>query len=399
MFSPYGRAYEISHGVDPTYGYNGVAEQTTVQQDPQDMQNLQASTILADQQPLDIPSSVEAWLSSGEAFPSSCNCGDGCTCPGCADHNGGRAAAPGVSAFSSCAHPGTCSHCLDCTILSLPTLLPPNSPLSIYDSSQTQSIDEWIRQISAQSNTVADNVQSSMPTNIAMTPAYASSPWEDGQMSQISEPTRNSPSSECCNGRCKCPSGSCACPADCCGCCQGCECAEHEHHHDLAAKAHGLTFATSTERGSCCSGASSRVIRSLESFERGGRLDLSVRTSSGDMSNGNRGLLDIPDISRSRSSSTSESGYSTDLSTMFTTPRPAVSSKLPSSGSSSSGSSAARFRISNLSNVSPHPGTPGGSKIDPNSGITFVSSSSDSEVSPDEQAYQYNTSLDRMHLY
>jgi len=219
-------------------------------------------------------------------------------------------------------------------------------------------------------------------------------------MPRISEPKRNSPS-ECCNRRCKCPSGSCTCPADCCGCCQGCECAEHEHEYyeDPATRTGGLTFATSGERGSCCSGASRRAIHSLESFERGNRLDLS---SSGHMPIGNRGLLDIPDLSRSRSSSTSsqsvpESGYSTDLSTMYTTPRPIVPNKLPSSGSSSSASSVNQLRVAGSSNVSPQPKSLDGSGIDPHTGVT---SNPESEVSSDDQTYsQYDPSLDGMHLY
>jgi hypothetical protein len=396
MFSPYGRAYEISHGLDNAYVHNDRAESNAIQQPSQDIQNLNGS---ANQPSLDIPSGVEPWLSTGESFPSTCNCGNGCTCPGCIEHNGGRPVVPGTSAFS-CVNPGACSHCLDCTILSLPASLPPDSHLSIFDPSQSQSIDEWIRQISAQSTALTGSVQSSLPTDITMNSAYTTPSWEDAQMPRISEPMRNSPSSECCNGRCKCPSGSCGCPADCCGCCQGCEFAEHDHHRDAVARPCGLTFATSTERGSCCSGAGRRVVRSLESFERGSRLALSpVGPTSGNMPNGNGGLLDIPDLSRSRSSSTSESGYSTDLSTMFTTPRMIIPNKLPSSNSSSSNSSVAHLRLGRSSNVSPQPRSPDGSRFDPNSGVTYASSNSDSERSSDEQAYRYDPSLDGMHLY
>jgi hypothetical protein len=404
MFSPYGRAYDMTHGFDPAYGRHDAPE-TSVQQTPQGTQNLHRPAVLTGPQSLDIPSSVESWLSTGESFPSACNCGDGCTCPGCLEHNGGRAAVPGVSAFSSCANPGTCSHCLDCTILSLPASIPPDTALSIFDSPQSQSIDEWIRQISAQSNLISDNVPTSLSTDLAIPPGYAPSSWENVQMPRISEPTRNS-SSECCNARCKCPSGSCTCPADCCGCCQGCECAEHEHRGDLEARTGGVTFATSGERGSCCSGARRRVNRSLESFERGGRLDLSRGASSPrHLINGNRGLLDIPDLSRSRSSSTSsqsvpESGYSTDLSTMFTTPRPVVSNKLPSSRSSSSASSGAQLHILGSSKVSPQSRSPDCSRIDLNTGVAYAISNPDSEVSSDDQGYSpYTPSLDGIRLY
>src|SRR6202035_4141506 len=100
--------------------------------------------------------------------------------------------------------------------------------------------------------------------------------------------------------------------------------AEHQLRDDVVTRTNGITFATSGERGSCRSGK-----RTLESFERGNRLNMPVGLSSGHMQSVNQALLDIPDMSRSRSSSTSsqsipESGYSTDLSGMFTTPRPIV---------------------------------------------------------------------------
>jgi hypothetical protein len=398
IFSPYGRAYDMSHGFDNPSGRNNAPEQNSPQDIPQDIHCLPRSTVPSNQQSLDIPSSVESWLSTGESFPSMCNCGDGCACPGCVEHNGGRAAVPGTSAFSSCANPGGCSHCLDCTILSLPASLPPDTALSIFDASQSQSIDEWIRQISSQSTSISDNTPSSLPTDLGMNPGYAPPQWDNVQMPRMSEPTRNSPS-ECCNGRCKYTSGMCTCPGDCP---QGCECAEHERHEDFAAKTGGVTFATSGERGSCCSGTSRRGIRSLESFERGSRLNLPVGPSSRHVPGVNQGLLDIPDLSRSRSSSTSsksipESGYNTDLSTMFTTPRHLVPNRLPSSGSSSSASSSVQLRVA-ASNISSQPKTP---DIDPNT-IIYATSNPDSEGSSEDQQFesysQYNPPLDRMHL-
>jgi hypothetical protein len=398
MFSPYGRAYEMSHGLDTT-GHNNMPEQNQVQEILQDVAGTHGSTIPSNQQTLDIPSSVESWLSTGESFPSTCNCGDGCTCPGCIEHNGNRAGVPGVSAFSMCANPGACSHCLDCTILSLPASVPPDTAMSIYDSSQSQAIDDWIRQISSQSTSALDNTSPTLPTDLTMTQAYSSPQWDNVQLQRAPESACNSPSSECCIGRCKCPSGFCTCPTDCCGCCQGCDCAEHEHHGDVAARTGGLTFATSGERGSCCSGARRRAQRSLESFERG-RMDLPlVGPPSRHLPSSNRGLLDIPDLSRSRSSSASsqsvpEPGYATHLSTMFP-PRPILSRKLPSSGASST----AQLRVVNSSNVSPQLRSPRGSRINPNIGITHAPSNPDSEVSDDQGYSPYDPSLDGMHLY
>ncbi|KAF9483322.1 hypothetical protein BDN70DRAFT_990498 [Pholiota conissans] len=81
-------------------------------------------------------------------LPSMCGCGDDCSCPGCIHHS--RAAPmPSSSAYSSCNNPGHCGTCLDCTIMTLPpnAILPPNTALSIYDSSE--AIDDWLRTMSA----------------------------------------------------------------------------------------------------------------------------------------------------------------------------------------------------------------------------------------------------------
>jgi len=392
MFSPYGRAYDMSHSFENPRPRHDTPQQGSAQDIRQDLASFHRTNGFSNQQSLDIPPNVESWVSTGDSFPSTCNCGDGCACPGCVEHNGGRATVPGTSAFSSCANPGECSHCLDCTILSLPVTFPPDNALSIYDS-QSQSIDEWIRQISAQSNPMSDSAPPSLTPDLGMAAAYAPPAWNDVQLPRFSESTRNCPSSECCKEQCKCPSGLCTCPGNC-----DCrECAEHEHHDDFVARTSGLTFATSGERGSCPSGGNGRGIRSLESFERGSRLNLGP--------NINQGLLDIPDLSRSRSSSTSsqsipESGYSTDLSTMFTT-RPIVTRGLPSSGSSSSASSAGQRRTAGSSNVSSHTQTPDNLGIVPNSSATYAINNPDSEGSGDHrfEAYsQYNPSLDRMHL-
>ena len=383
MFSPYGRAYDMSHSVEDTRARSNSSGQNSAQDIPHDIPNFHRSNIAGNQQSLVIPSSAEPWL-SGESFPSPCNCGDGCTCPGCVEHNGGRALAPGTSAFSLCANPGACSYCLDCTILSLPPSLPPDAASSIYDSSQSQSIDEWIRQISAQSNSIPDSTPSGLPTDIGMAPGYAP-PWDNVQM-RLSAPIRKS-LVDSCNGQ---SSGLCPCSGDCRG-----ECTEHD---DIGIRIGGVRFATSGERGSCCLAANGRAVRSLESFERGSRFDLSAGLSSARV---NQGLLDIPDMSRSRSSSNSsqsvpESGYSSDLSTMFPTPRSNMSRGLPSSGSSSSTSSVDRRRVG-ASNVSSQPRTPDGS-----TGVTYAISNPDSEASSDDRQFdvysQYNPSLDRMHL-
>jgi len=332
---------------------------------------------------LDMPTRVESWTSNGESVPSACNCGDGCTCPGCAEHNGGGALVPATSAFPSCANPGACSHCLDCTILSLPASLPLDTALSIYDSTQSQSIDEWIRQISNPSNASSGRPPPSLPPDLAMTQARSSS-WENYRMPPVS--IRNSRPSECCGGQCTCPSGLCTCTGDCCGCCQGYECAHHEHRDNPMANTGGLTFTTSKERQSCCLGAGRRAGRSSESIEdhrNGSRMDLpQAALSSVRMSTEYSGYMDMHGIGRSRSSSSSSSQSQsgrklvyTDISAIYATPRPNPLRGLPSSDSSSP----------------THPG------------VTYATSNPDSEVSSDDQQFetysQYNPSLDEMQMY
>lgn len=80
-------------------------------------------------------------------LPSSCGCGDDCTCPGCIHHSR-VAAIPSSSAYASCSNPNFCGTCMDCTIMSLPSsaIMPPDTALSIYDSSE--AIDDWLREMS-----------------------------------------------------------------------------------------------------------------------------------------------------------------------------------------------------------------------------------------------------------
>lgn len=51
---------------------------------------------------------------------SFCDCGDGCTCPGCAQHRGqNNAIPPGPFAARSCMNPSACGACVDCTLASM----------------------------------------------------------------------------------------------------------------------------------------------------------------------------------------------------------------------------------------------------------------------------------------
>lgn len=385
VFSPYGRAYDMSHGSDIVNGSDN------------EQQNLpQTSSYFAQAtQPPDIPANVESWLSTTESFPSTCKCGEGCSCPGCVEHNGNGIIASGTTAFSSCANPGACSHCLDCAILSLPASLPQNTSLSIYDPSEAQNIDEWIRQISAQPASSDFSPSSSLPPDLGI---IQDMPWDTFRAPRISEPTPNNNRSECCSGQCQCSPTSCACPQDCCGCCQGCVCVEHEH---AGSNARGLTFATSGERGACCSGAVRKAARSLVTSNGQGGSRGDIPFSRMPIEN----YLTIPDTSRSRSSSTSsqsvsESPYSPDFLAMFATPRPTLPTGLPSSGSSSSASSAPYLHIgsSSSNDISPQIRT----SDDHSMNVTYATSVPDSESSDDQQFEnhsQYDPSLDGAPLY
>ena len=131
FFSPYGRAYEYTHASDNEYDHCQGLALGDFQQTP-----------LPDS---DLPS-IPNW--APPSSPSACGCGDSCACPGCSQHRG-TSSIPPSETFSSCSNPATCAFCLDCTILSLPNSLPPNTSLSISDNFTSQYIDEWARQVSS----------------------------------------------------------------------------------------------------------------------------------------------------------------------------------------------------------------------------------------------------------
>lgn len=89
-------------------------------------------------------------------LPSVCGCGDNCQCPGCSYHNNTILSAE--SAFSTCANPDNCTTCLDCTILSLQNMMPPDTALSIPEpSADSAVVDEWLRQLVAPPQTPHHN--------------------------------------------------------------------------------------------------------------------------------------------------------------------------------------------------------------------------------------------------
>ncbi|RDB28268.1 Metal-binding regulatory protein cuf1 [Hypsizygus marmoreus] len=220
LFSPYGRAYDMTHehayddGQDQQL--NDVSQNFSVPSTslfPYDEQ------IFRDQLHALEAAAASSWLppqgseSGALSFPSTCGCGDSCSCPGCVQHNG-ASAAPSSSAFSSCMNPGACNTCLDCTILSLPASLPPDTSLSINDAYQAESIDEWIRQVSQLPRSSPGMVTSPMDDQAHQPPP----PNWDPHLPPIVEPIPNLQSTytvqPCCGGLCECSPGYCQCSSN-----------------------------------------------------------------------------------------------------------------------------------------------------------------------------------------
>jgi hypothetical protein len=229
FFSPYSRAYGHVHHSSEHISYDRTTRDDRPREAPAAPQQLSPSDVpfSADVAPI----TPTVWRNGG-SFPSLCGCGDICSCPGCVEHdpNAATARARNPNVFASCTNPGACSSCLDCTILSLPSAIPPDTILSIYgeDETHTQSIDEWI---------------ASLPSSaLPQQQPYVTAPpsWDSVQVPRISEPTGDAGS----DSDCKCPPGSCTCEASYCGFCQGCACEDVDNREQL-------TFAVSGERGEC----------------------------------------------------------------------------------------------------------------------------------------------------
>lgn len=235
FFSPYSRAYGHAHHLSEHISYDRTTRDDRSREAPVVPQPPPPSEVHF---PTDVvpPVAPTVWRNSGP-FPSLCGCGDICSCPGCVEHDPDAAAArarnPNV--FASCTNPGACSSCLDCTILSLPSAVPPDTILSIYgeDETQTQSIDEWIRQVALLPSSAPPQQQPYVPPP---------STWDPVPVPRITEPVADAGS----DSDCKCPPGSCTCEASYCGFCQGCACEDVDNREQL-------TFAVSGERGECSS--------------------------------------------------------------------------------------------------------------------------------------------------
>lgn len=307
LFSPYGRAYDL------TYEYNHDQPQNEDQSEAQRQITSSQSPFSIDEQSfrdqlraLEVaasspwPSLTGAQTSTAPSFPSVCGCGDNCQCPGCIMHNG-ASDLPSSSAFSLCMNPGACSTCLDCTILSLPASLPLDTPLSLYDGYQSQSIDEWIRQVSSLPLSSPDL----SGANLSVTSRNSHTVWNTLDMSHNSGPSSDTEQMDVrTSGH---PSTT------------GIESGTRDIDYDFNGTNHasGLTFATSGERASCSGGSRADV---------GGVISTAMHRPSGPSGNQSSppsflemGYLAAPGMPRSRSSSISSISNRSHSSVMSTT--------------------------------------------------------------------------------
>ncbi|KDQ54178.1 hypothetical protein JAAARDRAFT_413817 [Jaapia argillacea MUCL 33604] len=297
FYSPYGRAYEHAHAVDPSM--EALSDRVVSRPDanviPPDLYR-----IFADAASTSVPQhfsqqsfqpTVASWSQnqlgnkSEESFPL-CNCGPSCACPGCIEHRGLSAASP-----SQCANPDSCQACLSCSITALTATSQTPSPhdpvMPAFDVSQmNQTIDEWMSQLPDFAMQASDT-QNPMPPSGDMDPAivqaYLAS-WNNNYYlppasgDAASTPSSESPSHSC-GGGCKCAVGQCACVGECCGCRDRCEC-----EHEEALGRNSLTFAVSGERAPYCNGKHSSRRGSSSSIPEDDRPALAMNMIPGNHS-------------------------------------------------------------------------------------------------------------------
>ena len=263
FYSPYGRAYDHAHGADivssePTVPTSTVASSV----------HSSSEELYSDSPRDDLPEPPTQWSDASspvlpDFIPSLCGCGPSCSCPGCIVHRG-SAAQPSAS---NCLNPNDCAACFECNFLSTAANVAPGTALADFTDAQYQSIDEWVRQLSATTgynpneelpNIPADqsssNNQQSYPSQAQRDVRYDPTLWQTYAL-WGSLQGQGAAQSECCGGRCQCAAGMCTCAADCCGCCTGCQCADCDHPGDTQINSgKTLTFAESGIRDPGCNG-------------------------------------------------------------------------------------------------------------------------------------------------
>lgn len=143
------------------------------------------------QTPTDAP--FPEWLLS-PAMPdtdtlATCGCGPTCACPGCGEHCSPHAMDASADirlAFSQCTDPVRCSLCLQCAIAALPTF--DGAPVqgqgaAFPDASAYGAIDEWVRQVEAHAQQVAQE-----PVQPAQPFAYDPPPIPNAHLAQAGDP-------------------------------------------------------------------------------------------------------------------------------------------------------------------------------------------------------------------
>jgi hypothetical protein len=308
------------------------------------------------------------------------------------------------STFSSCANAGACATCLHCTMLSLPTSSSPNTALSIYDAYQTQSIDEWLRQVSAcpSSALALSNTSDSSMAMHARQPHTPPS-WDTFKTSESTIVPETWLAGIGCNAECMCPPGLC-------------QCEDHDrtcdHDYDAFPRESrdgglGLTFATSGERASCSAvsqeGTGLRVSTFDDTFvhESGHYPDT---TAQGDET----ACLIVHEAPGSRSPSTSSES---STSRMSTNNRPVLAKHTPPMAIGHVQGLMTHTRgVQSLQNLNIHSGanaaksSPMSISLPPSTSwnrniVTYAGSNSDSEISLDDRYPQYDPSLDGIQLH
>ncbi|KAI1790070.1 hypothetical protein LXA43DRAFT_947696 [Ganoderma leucocontextum] len=228
FYSPYGRAYDYSHGSGYTSFGDGSASSL------QHLLNAAPSPSAPfDAWPLGAENASFP-ISPASASPPVCGCGTSCACPGCMEHNG-----PSVDPNGACADPSNCVACLECNINTLAALATAN-PRAVFDTSGLQNVDDWLSSVPdpiLQQPPIFSQSQSQSQPDLRYDPSMmqAYGLWNGALMQQAQ---LTATSEECCGGQCGCPPGMCQCAAD---------------RYD-SASGRTLTFAVSGERAPCCGG-------------------------------------------------------------------------------------------------------------------------------------------------
>jgi len=134
VFSPYGRAYEYTHGYD--HGRNNDAR---ISSNPHPYPNAsrRLHPMNEEMSPDNVlPPTVPTWTSPATLPSASCGCDDLCACPGCVLHRGEAAFAVSATEVLN-----SCTNTVDCVERTESQM--PNVASSTFDNDS--SVDDWLR--------------------------------------------------------------------------------------------------------------------------------------------------------------------------------------------------------------------------------------------------------------